>query len=227
MRTLRHPHESERPQAMVGASICPGNAPLLLAAVGVVGVVVAGSPVRIADLASMVKYATACKVARSSAAKSVTASAEITAVETASQSTIVGASSVKAPAVAASKPAAPTSQRFMVGERQSAGKQHNDGDRQFLPMTFLSCCNAEFCSTPLRSLPPAIFPISAVHHVHLLLGWCHALTPRSPRRLAWKGLYSPHAINSPVTSPCSAPLFWTVLLTDGEAPSLLTELARE
>jgi hypothetical protein len=124
------------------ASICPGNAALLLAAVGAVGVVVARSPVGIGDLASVVKYATACKVARSSAAKSsfaFTASAEITAVETASQSTIVGATSVKAPAVAASKPAAPTSQRCMVGERQSAGKQHNDGNRQFLPMTFLSC----------------------------------------------------------------------------------------
>jgi hypothetical protein len=44
----------------------------------------------------------------------------------------VEATSSKAPAVAASKPAAPTSQCFMVGDHQSAGKQRNNGNRQFL-----------------------------------------------------------------------------------------------
>src|SRR4029077_5405239 len=67
----------------------------------------------------------------SRACESIAASAETTAVETASQTTPVEAPSAKAPAVAAS--IATTSQRFMVGEHQSAGKQRNDGNRHFLP----------------------------------------------------------------------------------------------
>ena len=86
---------------------------LLLAAVGAVGVVVvAWSPVGIADLASLVKTAaTACKVTGSSAAISCffTAFYEITAAETAFRSNFA---------------ARPTSQRFMVVEHHNAGNQH-------------------------------------------------------------------------------------------------------
>jgi hypothetical protein len=66
--------------------------------------------------------------------------AETTTVETAT----VKATSAKAPGVAASKPttAATASQRFVVGEHQSAGSQRNDADRHFFPHDILSCCNS-------------------------------------------------------------------------------------
>jgi hypothetical protein len=125
---------------------------------------------------SVVKSPVACKVTESSAAKSsaaVAAAAETTAVETASQTTPVEATSAKAPAVAAST--ATTSQRFMVGEHQSAGKQRNDGNRQFLPhdIPLLLQRRVALDSSAVH-LRPAIFPISAVRHDCLLPGWCDA-----------------------------------------------------
>ena len=118
----RAPALGERAPAGIGIgspNLCR-SAVLLLAAVGAVGVVVvAWSPVRIADLASLVKTAaTACKVTGSSAAISCfsTAFYEITAAETAFRSTFA---------------ARPTSQRFMVVEHDNAGNQHNDANRQF------------------------------------------------------------------------------------------------
>jgi hypothetical protein len=68
--------------------------------------------------------------AKSTAA--VGAHAETAAVETVFQSTTVEANSAKARAMASSKPAATTSQRFLVGEHQSRGKQRNHGNRQIL-----------------------------------------------------------------------------------------------
>jgi len=50
--------------------------------------------------------------------RSIAGDYEITAAETAFRSTFADR---------------PTSQRFMVGEHQSAGKQRNHGNRQFLP----------------------------------------------------------------------------------------------
>src|SRR5262245_61190700 len=110
--------------------------------------------------------------------------------------------SAKAPAVAAS--AVHMRQRFMVEEHQRAGHECNDGNHQFLAhdIPLLSQRRIALDSSVVH-LRAAIFPISAVHHVHLLLGWW-ARTPRSPRRQAWKGLYSPHAITGLVTLLCSA-----------------------
>jgi hypothetical protein len=115
----RAPALGERVPAGIGIHpICADNAVLLLAAVGAGGVVVvAWSPVGIADLASLVKTAaTACKVTGSSATISCffTAFYEITAAETAFPSTFA---------------ARPTSQRFMVVEHHNAGKQRNHGNR--------------------------------------------------------------------------------------------------
>jgi hypothetical protein len=113
---------------------------------------------------------------KSSAAKSSAAdaaSAKTAAVETTSQTTPVEATSAKAPAVAAST--ATTSQRFMVGEHQSAGKQRNGGNRPFLPhdIPLLLQRRVALDSSAVH-LRPAIFPISDVRHDCLLLGWCDA-----------------------------------------------------
>jgi len=118
----------------------------------------------------------------------------------------VEATSAKASVVAASKSAAPTSKRFMVGEHQSAGKQCNDSNRQFLPHDILLMLQRRVAlDSSLVHLRPAIFPITTADHVHLLLGWCDSsANARSLRRLAWKGLYSSHPINGLVTLPYSA-----------------------
>jgi len=134
------------------------------------------APESSAAKSSMVKSPAACKVTESSAAKSSAAdaaSAKTAAVETTSQTTPVEATSAKAPAVAAST--ATTSQRFMVGEHQSAGKQRNDGNRQFLPhhIPLLLQRRVALDSSAVH-LRPAIFPISDVRHDCLLLGWCDA-----------------------------------------------------
>jgi hypothetical protein len=187
-----------------------GNAAILIAAaVSAVGVVVARSPVGIADLASVVKSPADCKVTESLAAKSsfaVTASAETTTMETASQSTTVEATSAKAPAVAACKPAAPTSQRFMVSEHQGAGKQQNDGNRRFLPHDIPLMLQRRIAlDSSAVHLRPAIFPISAVRHGRLLLGWCDAGSDAPiTEETRLEGALFPHVINGLVTLPCSA-----------------------
>src|SRR6476646_7345624 len=129
-----------------------------------------------AAIKSIISEAVAELAPESSAAKSSAAdaaSAKTAAVETTSQTTPVEATSAKAPAVAAST--ATMSQRFMVGEHQSAGKQRNDGNRPFLPhhIPLLLQRRVALDSSAVH-LRPAIFPISAVRHDCLLLGWCDA-----------------------------------------------------
>jgi len=94
------------------------------AAVGAIGVVVARRPIGIADLAW-----TDYKVMAAKSTAAVGAHAETTAVEIVFQGTTVGSTSIKALALASSKPAATMSQRFVAGEHQSASNQH--GNRQF------------------------------------------------------------------------------------------------
>ena len=130
------------------------------------------APESSAPKSSVVKSPVACKVTESSAAKS-SAAVAASAVETTSQTTPVEATSAKAPAVAATT--ATTSQGFMVGEHQSTGKQRNDGNRQFLPhdIPLLLQRRVALDSSAVH-LWPSIFPISAVRHDCLLLGWCDA-----------------------------------------------------
>jgi hypothetical protein len=114
-----HPPLRERVPANYRIGAAQFVRPLLSpATVGAVGIVVARRPIGIADLA-WADY----KVTESSAAKSPAAVAthgETTAVETAFQHTTVGSTSIKALALASSKPAAIMSQRFVAGEHQSA-----------------------------------------------------------------------------------------------------------
>ena len=130
-------------------------------------VAVEPAPESSAAKSSVVKSPAACEVTESSAAKSSAADAA------SAETTPVEATSAKAPAVAAST--ATTSQRFMVGEHQSAGKQRNDGNRPFLPhdIPLLLQRRVALDSSAVH-LRPAIFPISAVRHDCLLLGWCVA-----------------------------------------------------
>jgi hypothetical protein len=75
-------------------------------------------------------------------------SAKATTEETAAHTASVKATSAKAPAVSAPKPTATASQRFVVGEHQSAGKRRNDGNRHFFPHDIVSCLNSESRRTP-------------------------------------------------------------------------------
>ena len=114
-----------------------------------------------ASESAMAKSSAAAEVAEPSPAKSSaaeTTSAEPTPVETATYAASVKATSAEAPAVAASKPTTATaSQRFVVGEHQSAGRQRNDADRHFFPHDILSCCNSRVAqdSTLMHRRPRA------------------------------------------------------------------------
>jgi hypothetical protein len=76
----------------------------------------------------------------------------------------------------------------------------------FLRVTFLSCCNGALRSTPLWPISWAPFskPLLFVMVVSFSVGVMRALTPRSLRRLAWKGPLFPARDQRLVTLPCSA-----------------------
>src|SRR4029079_11424666 len=74
-------------------------------------------------------------------------------------------------------------------------------------VNFLPCLlQLRVVSTPLQSsfAPPFSQSLLFVMFVSFSVGVMRALAPRSLRRLAWRGLYSPHATTGPVTWPCSA-----------------------
>jgi hypothetical protein len=148
----------------------------------------------------------------------------------------VEATSAKPPVVAASKSAAPTSKRFMVREHQSAGKQCNDGNRQFLPHDILLMLQRRVAlDSSLVHLRPAIFPITAADHVHLLLGWCDsgAYAPITEETRLEGALFPARdqrpghlAVFCSISGAFDASLV-LVLLTNEEVLDPLTELARE
>ena len=104
--------------------------------------------------------------------------------------------SAKTPAVAASKPTAPTSQRFMRGGHQDGSDQRNVAAIIFLRVIVLSCCDGALRSTPLQSMHWTQRSKSLLHImvVSFSIAVMRALTPVSEEtRLG--GLYSAHAIN--------------------------------
>jgi len=105
-----------------------------------------------------------------------TSAAETTPVGTASQSITVEDTSTKVPAVSAFT----TSQCLMIGEDQSAGSQHSEANyhsiAREIPLVLQRRVTLDSSAVHVMG---AIFKTSAVHHGHLLLGWCDA-GPHSP-----------------------------------------------
>ena len=85
--------------------------------------------------------------------------------------------SAKTPAVAASEPTAPTSQRFMRGGHQDDSDQRNVGSYHFLTRdsALLLRWRIALDSSTVHALD-ATFKMFAAHHGRFLLDCCHAGT---------------------------------------------------
>jgi hypothetical protein len=124
--------------AVAGNGISPA---VLIIATEVVGIEEIASIPAVASVTTVVSVAEPISI--SAPVTIVAASISIAAKSSTAECSAAEPTSAEPPTVETASAEPPTvSQRFVVGEHQSAAKERNDGNCHFLPHDILSCCNS-------------------------------------------------------------------------------------